>query len=292
MSTTNNSKDYCSNCQKITNHQCLYSKRLSSEYDTDFHWEENYETIQCLGCENIQFRNRYSHEDMIRYDHHGDQEHYDESKYYPRNLPNHVILENIYALPDKIRIVYIESIEALKNNCYLLSGVGLRAVIEAICLNQNISGRNLEVKINNLVKNKLITEKDGNRLHSIRFLGNDSVHEMEVPKEEKLRVALDIVEHLIKNLYLIDIKANKHLDVVITQYDDFKSMVLRKFKAATINQSDEKSIKELLNKDYRRIEVSYLPNFIQQLLDEIGTNVITNISVGKVENGEQFFVKK
>jgi len=229
---------------------------------------------------------------MVRYDHDGDEERYDESKYYPKNLPNHVLLENIYVLPDKIRIVYIEAIEALKNNCYLLSGVGLRAIIEATCLNQNISGRNLEIKINNLVKNKLITEKDGNRLHSIRFLGNDSVHEMEVPKEEKLRVALDIVEQLIKNLYLIDIKANKHLDVIITQYDDFKSVVLRKFKESTLNQGDEKSIRELLVKDYRRIEVSYLPNFIQQLLDEITVNTISNISVGKMENGEQHFIKK
>jgi len=292
MTPTKNSKDYCPNCQKITNHQCLFSRRITSNHVDDFHWEENYEIIQCLGCENIQFRNRYSHEDMVYYDDDDNERSYDESKYYPKNLSNHVILENIYVLPDKIRIVYVESIEALKNNCYLLSGVGLRAVIEAICLNQNITGKNLEVKINHLVKNKLITEKDGNRLHSIRFLGNDSVHEMEVPKEEKLRVALDIVEHLIKNLYLIDIKANKHLDFIITQYDDFKGIVFRKFKSSTISQGEERNIKKLLGKDYRRIEVSYLPNFIQQLIDEITANTLTNISIGKVENGEQYFIKK
>lgn len=292
MTPNNSSKDYCPNCQQITNHNCLFNQKQTSDREDDFHWEENYETIQCLGCENIQFRNRYLNEDMIQYDYEDKVERYEESKYFPKYLPNHHFLENIYILPDKIRIVYIESIEALKNNCYLLSGVGLRAVIEAICLDQKITGRNLELKINNLVKNKFITEKDGNRLHSIRFLGNDSVHEMEVPKEEKLRVALDIVEHLLKNLYLIDIKANQHLDMIITQYDDFKRIFIRKIKAKDSTPGEEKNIKEIFGKDYRRIETAYLSNFLKQIIDEIQANIIPNISIGKIENGDQFFINK
>lgn len=288
---TNNTKDYCPNCQQITNHKCLFIVSENSDNDADFHWEQNYETIQCLGCENIQFRNRYSNEDMVIYVDDVIEEPYNESKYYPKSLSNHSLLKNLYHLPNKLRIVYIETIEALKNNCYLLAGVGLRAIIEAICLDQNITGRNLEIKINNLVRNKLITEKDGNRLHSIRFLGNDSVHEMEVPKEEKLRIALDIAEHLLKNLYLIDIDVNQHLDTIISEYVDFKNLLIRKFRVSTITIGDEKSIKEILKKDFRRIETNYLTNFTNQLLDEIQNNLITTISVGKVENNEQFFVK-
>ena len=286
------SKDYCPTCHQVTNHQSLFLTTKSSDYDSDYHWRKHFEVIQCLGCENIHFRIRYADEEMVRYDEEGYEESYEESIYFPKYLSNHELLENIYHLSNKIRVVYIETIEALKNNCYILAGVGLRAVIEAICLDQNITGRNLEIKINNLVKNKLITEKDGSRLHSIRFLGNDSVHEMEVPREEKLRVALDIVENLMKNLFLIDIKASKHLDVVITQYDDFKSLVMRKFKSNSILQSDEKNIKELLGKDYRRIEISYMSNFTQQLIDEINNNTISSLIIGKVENNIQYFIKK
>ena len=47
-------------------------------------------------------------------------------------------------------------------------------------------------KINNLEKGKFITERDSSRLHSIRFLGNDSVHEMDVPNEKKLRMLIVI----------------------------------------------------------------------------------------------------
>jgi hypothetical protein len=288
---TNNTKDYCPNCQQITNHKCLFVVNETSDDDADFHWEQNYETIQCLGCENIQFRNRFSNEDMVIYGEHGAEGSYDESKYYPKSLSNHSLVKNLYHLPDKLRIVYIETIEGLKNNCYLLAGVGLRAIIEAICLDQNITGRNLEIKINNLVRNKLITEKDGNRLHSIRFLGNDSVHEMEVPKEEKLRIALDIAEHLLKNLYLIDIDVNKHLDTIISEYEDFKNLVIRKFRASTVNNGDEKSIKEILKKDFRRIETNYLTNFTNQLIVEVQNNLTTIISVGKIENNEQYFIK-
>lgn len=291
MKPTNNSKDYCPNCKQITNHQCLYSSCQSSSYDDFFDWIKYFETIQCLGCENIQFRDRYSSEDMVRYDDDGEVERYEESKYYPKTLAYHELLENKHQLPNQIRVVYIESIEALKNNCYILAGAGLRAVIEAICLAQNIKGKDLAVKINNLVKNKLITEKDGNRLHSIRFLGNDSVHQMQIPKEEKLRVALDIVEHLLKNLYLIDIQANRHLDVYITQYDDFKVLLIRKLRDSSIDEGAEKSIKELLGKEYRRIESSYLPNFINKIISEINDGTITNMALGKVENDIQLFIK-
>lgn len=285
-------KDYCPICQLKTNHKSLFEQSKHSEHDDEFHWSEYFEIIECLGCENLQFRIRNSNEEMINQDPYtGEIEHYEDVKYYPRNLLTHTVLDKIYYLPDKIRVVYIETIEALKNNCYLLSGVGLRAVIEAICLAQNITGRNLEIKINNLVKNKLITEKDGHRLHSIRFLGNDSVHEMEIPKEQKLRIAIEIVEHMLKNLYLIDIDAEKHLDTMITNYENFKSLLLRKFKLANFNLGDEKCIKEILEKDYRRIETSYLPNFTQQIIDEINASTIKAISIGKLNNNQQYFIK-
>lgn len=277
------SKDYCPNCYQNTNHRSLFKENISSKDFEDFRWTKDYEVIKCEGCENIQYKTTYSDESMTAYDPHTDDEvDFSDHNYYPRNLKGHKVLKNIYYIPDKIRIVYIETIEAMKNNCYLLSAVGLRAIIEAICLEQNIMGRNLELKINNLSRNKLITEKDSNRLHSIRFLGNDSVHEMEVPKEDKLNIALKIVESLIDNLYLIDIDANMHLDTIITDYEKFRNLFLRRF--IPMAQNEEKSIKELLGKDYRRIETSYVANFTQQIIDEINNNIIGNISVGNIKN--------
>ena len=230
-------------------------------------------------CDNIQFRTVYGDEDMYNYENdHQTITHYNDKKYFPSSINGHTTIKHHYAIPGKIRVVYLETLEAIKSNCYLLSGVGLRAVIEAIALEQNIPGRNLEQKINNLLRNKLITERDANRLHSIRFMGNDSVHEMEVPKESKIRIALDIVEHLLNNLYLIDIDANQYLDTIINNFEDFKNILFKKFHKA--NSGDEKSIKEILSKDFRRIETSYIPNFTQQIIDEISNGTITNLSIG------------
>lgn len=289
-------KDYCPKCCQNTNHTSLFKEETSSKSNEDFSWREDFEVIKCNGCDNIQYRTTYTDESMSRYDPDDYEVQYFDKKYYPKNLTGHKILKNAYIIPNKIRIVYIETLEAMKNNCYLLAAVGLRAIIEAICIEQNIVGRNLELKINNLSKNKLLTEKDSNRLHTIRFLGNDSVHEMDVPKEYKLNVALKIVENLISNLYLIDIDANMHLDTIITDYETFRNLLVRKFK--TISQNEEKSIKEVLGKDYRRVESNYIVNFTQQVIDDIGNNIIEIISVGSLKNSSvensdvQHFIKK
>jgi hypothetical protein len=289
------SKDYCPNCCVITNHTSLFKKATAST-DNDFHWTRDYEVIQCTGCENIQFLESYNDEYMTVFDHEIEEEvFYNDKKYYPKNIKEHRDLKNSYSIPDKIRIVYNESLEALKNNCYLLSAVGLRAVIEAVCIEENIPGRNLETKINNLVRGKLITEKDAYRLHSIRFLGNDSVHDMDVPSEEKLKIALGIVENLVSNLYLVDLDAKRHLDTIVTDYEDFKNLFLRKFRM--LGSGEEKSIKEVLKKDYRRIEPNYINNFVQQIAGEIVNASINGISIGTIKTSSlensavQHFIK-
>lgn len=289
MKTAN--KDYCPNCKQITNHNILYSVEDKSDSGSDFHWIRTYGIVQCMGCENIQFRNEYWDESLIRYGVEGEEEQYSEYKYYPQNIKYHSPLEYIYELPDKIRVVYLETLDALKSACYLLAGVGLRAIIEAVCMDRNISGRNLEVKINKLAQNKLITEKDKNRLHSIRFLENDSVHEMNVPEEEKLNVALRIIENLLQNQYLIDKIINKHLDTIIDKYEDFKHLVLNIFISAGFNTGDEKNIKEILKRDYRRIDPNQISIFENQLTNDIQSSSITLISIGKRENNQQYYIK-
>lgn len=289
-------KDYCPKCKILTNHTSLHKTTLSEKNPDEDQWSMDYEIISCNGCDNIQFRTIYADENMYGWDYYNrEQYYYDDKKYYPGNLVSHQTLKNEFSIPARIRIVYLEALKAMINGCYILSGVGLRATIEAVCVEENIKGRDLKVKINNLEKSKFITEKDASRLHGIRFLGNDSVHEMEVPNEKKLRIALDIVENLIKNLYLIDIEANEHLDTIISAYSEFKSLLIK--KSVSLLKNDEKSIKEILGRSFRRIEPTYVANFTQELIDEINTGSIGTISIGSVKNSSienedvQHFVK-
>lgn len=289
-------KDYCSKCRIQTNHEVLYSVMTGSSRNESFDWSRQFQTIKCKGCDNIQFRIVYKDESMIAWDSGTEEEfYYDQKTYYPPNIDGHNGFKNKFAIPEKIRIVYFETLEAIKNKCYMLSAVGLRAVIEAICLEQKIKGGNLVQKIKNLTKNKLITEKDEHRLHSIRFLGNDSVHEMEVPQKMQILIALEITESLINTLYLIDIQVKKHLESIITDYSEFKNLLLK--KVGVLSVGEEKSIKEILKKEFRRIENSFIPNFMQDLIDEINNGTLHLISIGKLSSSSiekvpvQHFIK-
>jgi len=208
-------------------------------------------------------------------------DYYDEEKFYPPYIRGHKVVRNNYAIPAKIRIVYFETLEAIKSSSYILSGVGLRALIEAIIIDQGIKGGDLKIRINKLVSKKLITEQEANRLHAIRFLGNDSIHEMEVPDLSKIEIALDIVEHLIKNLYLINIDVVKHLDSIINDYDEFKNLLIK--RVYEFNDKEEKSLIGILGKHYRRIEQLYLSNFEKRLIDDINSKETSLLKLGEIK---------
>ena len=164
------SKSYCPICLQNTHHNSLFKKEIGSKPKDEFSWSKSFEVIECCGCENIQFREIYDDEDMVSYSHDGAEcERYDEETCYPLSLENHKSLKNIFGLPYKIKTVYLETLEALKVKSYILAGVGFRAIIEAVCIDKDIKGKNLQVKIDNLLQEKLITQKECNRLHSIRF---------------------------------------------------------------------------------------------------------------------------
>jgi Domain of unknown function (DUF4145) len=151
-------------------------------------------------------------------------------------------------------------------------------VIEAICIQENIKGSNLEIKINNLAKNRLITERESERLHTIRFLGNDSVHEMEIPQVKKLLLVLDIIENLLKNLYILDNQAKFMLDTIITDYTEFEDFLWRCSEKVDVNT--EKSIKEILGKHIRRIKID-LGTIEKLVINRINTGEIEFLKLGK-----------
>lgn len=272
-------KSYCPQCMFKTNHTKLHEEKIGAKEknDYDIYWYRKFLMIKCDGCDNIQFKTEYHDENMFDY-FNGREHYYTEDFYYPHFTESHQIIDFYEMIPNKIQNVYVETVEAIKVRAYLLAGVGLRAVIEAVVLEQNINGRNLEEKINNLLINKFITERDANRLHSIRFLGNDAVHEMEIPSEKKIKIALKIVEQLLINLYTIDIGVEYYLDTLIVEYSTFKSLFFQKIEH--LEAGSEINLREVLGRDYRRIGKENLKNFLGTLYKEIEEGVIHEISLG------------
>jgi hypothetical protein len=68
----------------------------------------------------------------------------------------------------------------------------------------------LEQKIDSLVTKGVLTQTAAEILHSTRILGNKSAHDVEPQSEETLLLAMDIVENLLTNVYVLP-KAAKAL---------------------------------------------------------------------------------
>jgi hypothetical protein len=91
--------------------------------------------------------------------------------------------------------------KALNRDAPILTAIRLRALVEAICIEQACRGRDLQAKIDALVTTGALSENQANFLHLHRFLGNEAAHEITPPPLEKLMASLDILESLLQTIY-------------------------------------------------------------------------------------------
>lgn len=110
--------------------------------------------------------------------------------------------EHLYELPLQIRKIYVETHQAFNANLPVLAGIGLRALVEAVCKEKNAEGKALSNKIDYLADNKILTTSGQELLHKIRTLGNKSAHEVQPHSLKQLALAMDVVESLLKDVYI------------------------------------------------------------------------------------------
>jgi len=108
--------------------------------------------------------------------------------------------------------IYREAITCYNEGAPILCTAGLRALLEGICQDKRIKGRNLKAKIDGL--NAILPNKNMIRnLHHFRFMGNDAVHELAPPKPEELVLAISVIEDLLNFDYEMDYKASRLRDL-------------------------------------------------------------------------------
>ena len=212
----------------------------------------------------------------------GEQKYYFDNKVYPPYLKKGEEIEHQEHLPEKIKIIYQETIAAFKSNSSLLTAGGLRAIIEAICNDLEITGRNLADRIDLLSKNGHLTKSESDRLHSIRFLGNDALHEIEKPKSEHLFILLEIVNHLLNNLYVNDKLMDGKVEKMITKYDDFVRLVQNKIDKDMVGKKYQ--LIKILDKSMRLLSRENYSSFQTRFIDDIEKNNIKFAKVIKEEN--------
>lgn len=246
----------------------------------EYHCAIYYMVIQCRGCENTSFRYVFRDYEVAFPISNHEWDVPETIETYPKFIKGHHELVGTNYVPDIVREVYEESLTAIQEGAGILAGLGLRGTIEAICNNREISGRNLETRISRLATQGLISQKDAERLHAIRFLGNDAAHDIKKPSDNQIDIALKIIEHLITTVYILDAEAKGKLDTIVTDFEDFKTLLNKKLK--NFASGDEYPLAKFLEKDVRRIQGS-ISQLESQLITEINTGIFTKLSVGKVD---------
>lgn len=198
-------KVLCAECKKVTNHNVIAEHTTQDDLNGDdiTSWT-TYQIVRCLGCDDISFR-RIS---ACTEDYDPNTGKLEESEaLYPDRTSGRTPMEDHDLFPTKTRRVYLETLKALNNQTPLLAAIGLRALIESICLEQKTKSRTLEKGIDELTAMGLLSSKQAEFLHNHRFMGNEAAHEIVAPKPEHLVAAVDIAETLLKTIYILPAKA-------------------------------------------------------------------------------------
>lgn len=269
----------CRRCNVHTKHDIVCEHHDGG--DEEHHCDLEYTIIQCRGCGQSSFR--YVFRDYeAAYPTENDEWDVPEAiENYPRSLPRHADIDGMSHVPDIVNSIYEETLTAIKEGASTLAGLGLRGTIEAVCNDRNITGRNLEARISKLASQGLISQKDAERLHAIRFLGNDAAHEIKKPSDRQLEIALRITEHMIVTVYVLDEEAKRTLDTVVSSYDDFVSLLIKRLKL--YKNGDEFPLAKFLENDVRRLQGA-LSQMESQLIKEIAAGNFPKLVVGKLDH--------
>jgi len=271
-------KYFCNNCKGLRNHKELHSEKTRGDHGDGFiQWMNDYSIIQCLGCDEISFLEVYGDTEMVGYDEFGEENYYYNKTTYPYHLESGNELDSIEFIPKIIREIYRETISAFKSKSYILTAGGLRAIIEGICNHLKIKKGNLADRIDLLHKKGHLTLGESKRLHSIRFLGNDALHEMEKPKKEPLYILLEIVNHLLSNLFINDKKIKGQMDVIVDKYEDFDKLIRNKINKDMIGQ--EFTLNQILGKSRRLIAKEAFNDIEKKFKEQITSSTVDYVEI-------------
>lgn len=193
----------CATCRTKTNHTVVLSVDVRQEvYGGEIMGWTSFQTVRCLGCESFSFRRTHENTEDFFFDNDGDKILYQTTEVYPPRAVGRRKLDGSGLLPSRIRNIYDESYKAICSELPILSAVGIRALVEAVCQEENAQGKTLEKQIDDLVNKQVLGRSGADVLHKLRIMGNKSVHEMKRHDTGTLGIAFDVVENLLREVYI------------------------------------------------------------------------------------------
>jgi hypothetical protein len=183
----------------------LHTETPYNPYDTDDYpteFKSDHQIIKCSGCDTISFRN----DNWFS----GCQDTVEDGTWeelYPS--PTERTVKKFEQMPEVLTKIYGEVVSSYNSKNVILCATGIRAILEGVCNENSIGDNNLAQKIDALCTNGNVLQKHKEVLHKLRLLGNEAVHQLGEPTQKEIEVALDIMEHIIEDIYDILAKADK-----------------------------------------------------------------------------------
>ena len=137
-------------------YKSLYDDQGGSETEREYH-----RIVECMGCEAIKYATCVR--DLVD-DEEGDQVVYPDASEQGSRHQLGITKEDTIGddgkelVPGPVWKMYSETIGALRAKIRTLAAGGLRATVEAICLDKQITGANLQRKIDELVAHGFLTK--------------------------------------------------------------------------------------------------------------------------------------
>lgn len=284
-------KLFCRNCKGFRNHKEIFEEKKRGGDEAEYLlWVRTYSIIECLGCDTISFLETYGDTEMIYATETGEPDYYVDKTIYPFYLEKCNEIDNKRDIPEPIRTIYVETVNAIKSESYILAAGGLRAIIESICNHLKIKKGNLADRIDLLHNKGHLTQSESKRLHSIRFLGNDALHTIEKPKKEHIYILFDIVSHLLANLFINDKKLKNEVETIVDSYDELLKLIQNKINKSfigniyTLSEILGKSIRVIPNKKFKELE--------ENIFKEVKSGNIPFLSIDSEDPDYKFKVEK
>ena len=194
----------CNACQRETNHTIIASHPTEWRSE-DEHGSTTFQICECMGCNDVCFRrSSFYSGDM------GPDGRVESVCVFPeppeRTQDEH---ESHTDYPSPLFEIYCETVSVRRSGAPTLTGIGLRTLVEALCHDKGIKGKNLAKKIEGLVAAGHMAPQHAAYLHQMRFMGNSAAHRFEKPTSEQITVAFKIIETLLEGLYSLPRMARK-----------------------------------------------------------------------------------
>lgn len=200
-------KVFCNTCKTPTNHllRARYVSRRHAFWNDEnesLTWVYRYSLWSCAGCDEATLQWERAMEDT-------DEEWEDAmTGYFPTRQRDSIQAKIFKNIKPELNQIYMELVTCFNQDCLLSCTIGLRALIEGICVDKGINSGNLEHKINDLHK-FLPSLNLIEALHTFRITGNDAAHRLEALSRDDVRATIEVVEDLLNFLYDLDYKASQ-----------------------------------------------------------------------------------